>query len=108
LHSHQKEYRSDDTLDKSEKIWIIISGIPIEFPAIILAIAISSQIKDILKSVFWTLFVAMAGLVLARVVDPVTARQVVGMIPGIGMWGRGCTLLFFKSPSTMKKKLNSI
>jgi hypothetical protein len=37
------------------------------------------------KSVFWTLFVAMAGLVLARVVDPVTARQVVGMITGMGM-----------------------
>jgi len=36
------------------------------------------------KKVFWTLFVAMAGLVLARVVDPVTAQQVVGMITGIG------------------------
>jgi len=37
------------------------------------------------KKVFWTLFVAMAGLVLARVVDPVTAQQVVGIITGIGM-----------------------
>jgi hypothetical protein len=37
------------------------------------------------KRVFWTFFVAMAGLVLARVVDPVTARQVVGMITGMGM-----------------------
>jgi hypothetical protein len=37
------------------------------------------------KRVFWTLFVAMAGLVLARVADPVTARQVVGMITGMGM-----------------------
>jgi hypothetical protein len=36
------------------------------------------------KRVFWTLFVAMAGLVLARVVDPVTARQVVGLITGMG------------------------
>jgi predicted MFS family arabinose efflux permease len=34
------------------------------------------------KRVFWTLFVAMMGLVLARVVDPVTAQQVVGMIIG--------------------------
>jgi hypothetical protein len=34
------------------------------------------------KRVFWTLFVAMAGVVLARVVDPVTAQQVVGMIIG--------------------------
>jgi len=37
------------------------------------------------KKVFWTLFVAMAGLVLARVVDPVTARQVVGIITGFGV-----------------------
>jgi hypothetical protein len=36
------------------------------------------------KRVFWTLFVAMAGLVLARVVDLVTAQQVVGMITGMG------------------------
>jgi hypothetical protein len=35
------------------------------------------------KKVFWTLFVAMAGLVLARVVDPVIAQQVVGMITGM-------------------------
>ena len=35
------------------------------------------------KRVFWTLFVAMAGLVLARVVDPVTAQQVVGIITGL-------------------------
>jgi hypothetical protein len=37
------------------------------------------------KKVFWTLFVAMAGLVLARVVDPLTAQQVVGIITGMGM-----------------------
>jgi len=37
------------------------------------------------KKVFWTLFVAMAGLVLARVVDPVTAQQVVGIITGVGV-----------------------
>ena len=36
------------------------------------------------KKVFWTLFVAMAGLVLARVVDPVTAQQVVALIAGMG------------------------
>ena len=35
--------------------------------------------------VFWTLFVAMAGLLLARVVDPVTAQQVVGIITGMGV-----------------------
>ena len=37
------------------------------------------------KKVFWTLFVAMAGLVLARVVDPVTAQQMVGIITGMGV-----------------------
>ena len=36
------------------------------------------------KRVFWTLFVAMAGLVLARIIDPVTARQIVGIISGTG------------------------
>jgi hypothetical protein len=35
------------------------------------------------KKVFWTLFIAMAGLVLARVVDPVTAQQVVEVIMSI-------------------------
>jgi len=37
----------------------------------------------LIKKVFWTLFVTMAGLVLARVVDPVTAQQVVGMLIGV-------------------------
>ena len=37
------------------------------------------------KRVFWTLFVAMAGLVLAQVLDPVTAQQIVGMITGMGV-----------------------
>ncbi len=36
-----------------------------------------------IKKVFWTLFVALAGLVMARVVDPVTAQQVVGMLTGM-------------------------
>ena len=36
------------------------------------------------KKVFWTLFVAMAGLVLAQAVDPATAREVVGIITGMG------------------------
>jgi len=34
------------------------------------------------KKVFWALFVAMAGLVLTRVVDPMTAQQVVAMRSG--------------------------
>ena len=37
------------------------------------------------KRVFWTLFIVMIGLVLTRVVDPVTAQQVVGVIMGMGV-----------------------
>jgi hypothetical protein len=36
-----------------------------------------------LKRVFWALFVAMAGLVLAQVVDPATAQKIVGIITGL-------------------------
>ena len=32
------------------------------------------------KKVFWTLFVVMAGLVLAKVLDPVSVQQIVGAI----------------------------
>jgi hypothetical protein len=35
--------------------------------------------------VFRTLLVAMTELVLARVVDPVTAQQVIGIITGMGI-----------------------
>jgi len=35
------------------------------------------------KKVFWGMFVSMAGLVLARVVDPGTAHQIVGMISSV-------------------------
>lgn len=37
------------------------------------------------KKIFWTLFVAMAGLVRARVVDPVTAQQIIGIVAGKGI-----------------------
>ena len=36
------------------------------------------------KKVFWTLFISMAGLVLAQVLDPVIAQQIVGLITGMG------------------------
>jgi hypothetical protein len=36
------------------------------------------------KKVFWTVFISKAGLVLARVVDPATAQQIVGLITGMG------------------------
>ena len=37
------------------------------------------------KKVFWTFFISMAGVVLARVVDPATAQQIVGLITGMGV-----------------------
>ncbi|MCX6684051.1 MAG: hypothetical protein NTZ37_04910 [Methanoregula sp.] len=37
------------------------------------------------KKVFWTLFVAMAGLVLAKVLDPVSVQQIIGIISSSGM-----------------------
>jgi len=36
------------------------------------------------KKVFWTLFIMMAGLVLTRIVDPVTAQMLVGIVTGMG------------------------
>jgi hypothetical protein len=36
------------------------------------------------KKMFWAVFVVMAVLVLARVLDPVTAQHVAGMIAGVG------------------------
>lgn len=37
------------------------------------------------KKVFWALFVALAGLVLAEVVDPETTRQIAGILTGTGV-----------------------
>lgn len=36
------------------------------------------------KKVFWSVFAAVAGLVLAQVMDPVTAQQTIGLITGMG------------------------
>lgn len=36
------------------------------------------------KKVFWTLFMALAGLVLAEVLDPAMAHQIVGILAGTG------------------------
>jgi hypothetical protein len=35
------------------------------------------------KKVFWALFIATAGLVLAEVVDPVTAQKIAGILAGL-------------------------
>ncbi len=59
---------------------LIQRGMKADADAVIGAFGKNEQVKR----VFRTLFVAMAGLVLARVVDPATAHQVVGMITGMG------------------------
>jgi len=46
------------------------------------AVIEASGKNEKVKKIFWTLFVAMAGLILARVVDPVTTQHVVGIIKG--------------------------
>jgi hypothetical protein len=55
---------------------LIQCGMKTDTDAVIDAFGKNEQVK----TVFWTLFVAMAGLVLTRVVDPVTAQQVVEVI----------------------------
>jgi len=47
--------------------------------AIISAFGKNEQVKK----VFWTIFVALAGIVLAQVLDPETAKQVIGIITGM-------------------------
>jgi len=59
---------------------LIRRAMKVDADAIILAFGKNEQVKK----VFWTLFVAIAGLVLAQVADPVTAQQVVGMVTGMG------------------------
>lgn len=60
---------------------LIQRGMKADADAVIEAFGKNEQVKK----VFWTLFVAMTGLVMARVVDPMTAQQVVGIITGMGV-----------------------
>jgi hypothetical protein len=55
---------------------LIQRGMKVDTDAAIDAFGKNEQVKK----VFWVLFVAMAGLVLARVLDPATAQQIVGII----------------------------
>ena len=36
-----------------------------------------------IRKVFWGIFVALAGLVLAQILDPVTAKQIIGIITAL-------------------------
>jgi Na+/proline symporter len=36
------------------------------------------------RKVFWTVFIALAGLILAQVVDPATAQEILRLLTGLG------------------------
>ncbi|MFA5268970.1 MAG: hypothetical protein WC379_13445 [Methanoregula sp.] len=55
---------------------LIRRGMKMDSDAVIDALGKNEQVKK----VFWALFVAMAGLVFAQVLDPATAQQIVGII----------------------------
>jgi hypothetical protein len=40
--------------------------------------------NELVKRVFWAAFVAVAGIILAKILDPVTAQQIVRTITGTG------------------------
>jgi hypothetical protein len=48
------------------------------------AVLIAFGKNEQVRRVFWAVFIGMAGLVLARILDPVTAQQILGAITGMG------------------------
>ncbi len=60
---------------------IIQRAMKADTDAIILAFGKNEQVKK----VFWALFAAMAGIVLAHVLDPVTAQQITELIVNAGI-----------------------
>jgi len=60
---------------------VIQRGMKADAQAMIDAFGKNEQVKK----VFWTVFLAMAGLVLAQIIDPETARQIVRAMMGMGM-----------------------
>ena len=59
---------------------LIQRGLHADVDVVIEAFGKNEQVKK----VFWSLFVVMAGLVLAKVLDPVSVQQVVGVIGSSG------------------------
>jgi hypothetical protein len=55
---------------------LIKRGLHADVDGVIEAFGKNEQVKK----VFWSLFVVMAGLVLARVMDPVIAQQIIGLL----------------------------
>jgi len=59
--------------------WMIRYGMKVDTDAVLDAFGKNEQVKK----VFWTFFIATAGLVLAQVVDPAAAEKIVGMLAGL-------------------------
>ena len=60
---------------------VIQRGMKADVPAVIDTFGKNGQVKK----VFWAVFTAMAGLVVARIIDPGTAHQVVQVMTGMGV-----------------------
>ena len=58
---------------------MIQQAMQVDTEAVIAVLGKNEQIKK----VFWTLFLAVAGLVLAEIADPAVAEKIVGIIAGI-------------------------
>jgi hypothetical protein len=58
---------------------LIRSAMAVDTGAVLLAFGKNEQITR----VFWTLFISLAALVLADVLDPVTAQNIVGILAGL-------------------------
>jgi hypothetical protein len=59
---------------------LIRSAMNVDTDAVLDAFGKNEQVKK----VFWAFFAATAGLVLAQVLDPVTAQQIIAVITGMG------------------------
>jgi hypothetical protein len=59
---------------------IIRSAMKVDTDAVLEAFGRNEQAKK----VFWAVFIAFAGLVLAQVVDPATAQTILSLITGTG------------------------
>ena len=60
---------------------LIQRGLHADVDVVIEAFGKNEQVKK----VFWSLFVVMAGLVLAKVLDPVSVQQIIGIIGSSGL-----------------------
>jgi len=59
---------------------LIRSAMKVDTDAVLEAFGRNEQVKK----VFWAVFIAFAGLVLAQVVDPATAQRILSLITGTG------------------------